>query len=120
MTLRECYNSIGSDFDKSVQRMCGKESMLAKFAKKFLADPTFQQLVSAYESGDTATAFRAAHTLKGVCLNLGFDVLEKSSSALTEALRNTESPAPDAAELYEQVKRDHEMTVSALNSVEDL
>lgn len=120
MTLRECYDSIGSDFEKSVQRMCGKESMLAKFVKKFLADLTYPELATAFESGDIATAFRAAHTLKGLCLNLGFDALEKSSSELTEALRNTASPAPNAAELYEQVKRDYDMTTSALKSVEDM
>lgn len=118
MTLRECYDSIGADFDGAVKRMCGKESMLAKFAKKFPADPTYQGLVSAFESGDIPSAFRMAHTLKGLCLNLGLDKLQKSSSELTEALRNTESPAPNAAELYEIVKRDYEATINAINSAD--
>lgn len=37
--------------------------------------------------GDYESAFRAAHTLKGVALNLGLGRLAKSSSELTEALR---------------------------------
>ena len=32
-------------------------------------------------------AFRAAHTLKGVCMNLGFDHLYKLSFEITESLR---------------------------------
>lgn len=118
MTLRECYDSIGADFDKAVTRMCGKESMLLKFALKFPSDPTYPALVSAYESGDMQTAFRMAHTLKGLCLNLGLDKLQASSSELTEALRDNDNPAPNASELYETVKRDYEATTTALSSVE--
>ena len=119
MTLRECYDSIGSDFDKAVTRMCNKESMLAKFAKKFPSDPAYTGLIEAFESGDMPTAFRMAHTLKGVCLNLGLDKLQASASELTEALRNTEAPADNASELLELVKQDYEMTVKAINAVED-
>ena len=32
-------------------------------------------------------AFRAAHTLKGVCMNLGFDHLYNPSFEITESLR---------------------------------
>lgn len=119
MTLRECYESIGSNYEKALMRMCNKESMLAKFAKKFPTDPTYAGLVEAYGNGDMPTAFRMAHTLKGVCLNLGLDKLEVSAAELTEALRNTEAPADNAAELFERVKRDYELTVNALNLVED-
>lgn len=118
MTLRECYDSIGSNYTDTVSRMCGKESMLAKFVMKFPADPTYKELVSAYESGDMKTAFRMAHTLKGVCLNLGLDKLRESSSALTEALRDSDAIADNAAQLYAQVKQDHEMTVNAINSID--
>lgn len=118
MTLRECYESIGADFDKAVARMCNKEAMLLKFAMKFPADPTYPALVSAFESGDIPTAFRMAHTLKGLCLNLGLDKLRESSSELTEALRDNDCPAPNAAELFETVKRDYEATITALSSVE--
>lgn len=118
MTLKECYESLGANFDQAVTRMCNKESMLLKFAMKFPADTTYPTLVQAYEAGDIPTAFRMAHTLKGLCLNLGFDKLRESSSALTEALRDTENPAPNAAELYETVKQDYEATTAALNSVE--
>lgn len=119
MTLRECYDSIGSNFEKALTRMCNKEAMLAKFAKKFPNDPSYPGLIAAFESGDMPTAFRLAHTLKGLCLNLGLDKLQASSSELTEALRNTEAVADNVPELLEQVKQDYEMTVNAINAIED-
>ena len=119
MTLRECYDSIGSNYDTAVTRMCNKESMLAKFAKKFPNDPTYTGLIEAFEGGDAVTAFRMAHTLKGLCLNLGLDRLQVSSSNLTEALRNAEEIPDDAHGLLDRVKQDYEMTVNAINSVED-
>lgn len=99
--------------------MCNKESMLAKFAKKFPNDPTYAGLLEAFESGDMPTAFRMAHTLKGLCLNLGLDKLQGSSAELTEVLRNAETVPDNAPELLDRVKRDYEVTVNALKAVED-
>lgn len=64
-------------------------------------------------------AFRAAHTLKGVCANLGFTQLFKVSSDLTEELRGG---APDEAklpELLEKVSSEYKKTVDAINCVNE-
>ena len=37
MTVRECYEKIGSDFDKVLGRM-GSEALVKRFAVKFLED----------------------------------------------------------------------------------
>ena len=75
MTIRECYDELGLDFDAVLSRLVN-EKLVQKFALKFLDDPSFQNLKDALDSKDVETAFRAAHTLKGVCLNLGFDNIE--------------------------------------------
>ena len=54
---------------------------------KFLDDNSYANLKEAIAAGNVEEAFRAAHTLKGVCLNLGFDNLYKASSAITEIFR---------------------------------
>lgn len=118
MTLSECYERIGSDYNKALGRMYGKEAMLMRFVKKFPADPTYSSLVSSFEEGDIPTAFRMAHTLKGLCLNLGIEKLQASASELTEALRNAEAVPPEAMPLFEQVKADYEETINAINEVE--
>ena len=72
--------------------------LVEKFARKFLDDPSYQTLVETMDKADYEEAFRAAHTLKGVCANLGFTQLFKVSSDLTEELRGGN---PDAAKLPE-------------------
>lgn len=62
-------------------------SMIEKFALKFREDTSFQELEKALNDKQVEIAFRAAHTLKGVCMNLGFDHLYKPSFEITESLR---------------------------------
>ena len=59
-------------------------------------------------------AFRAAHTLKGVCANLGFERLRASASDLTELLRKTDTIPAEAEALMELVRRDYEVTIAAI------
>ena len=42
MTVRECYEELGSDFDKVLSRLVS-EALVKKFALKFLDDPSFGQ-----------------------------------------------------------------------------
>ena len=67
--------------------------------------------------GQREAVFRAAHTLKGVCANLGFDQLENSASALTELLRPKDIGIPEeAVSMMKDVKPDYEMTVGAIRA----
>ena len=55
-------------------------------------------------------AFRAAHTLKGVCGNLSLDKLLDSASKLTELLRPETAAIPEGADvLFEEVKQDYDL-----------
>ncbi len=90
MTVKECYEQMGSDYEGVLGRM-GSEAMIKRFALKFLQDPSFNNLKENLEKNDGEEAFRAAHTLKGVCLNLGFDELYEASAEITEKLRGKET-----------------------------
>ena len=116
MTLEAFYNTIGSDYKAVLTRMCNSEKILDKFVRKFQNDKTAEELFAAYESGEYETAFRMAHTLKGLCANLGLDKLHDSASELTEALRNT--VADNAPTLFEQVRADYKMTMDALSQLD--
>ncbi len=113
MTIRECYELMGSDFDGVLRRL-GSEAIISKFAVKFLNDPSFSDLKSAMQDRRAEDAFRAAHTLKGVCVNLGFDRLHKVSSDLTEALRGRTFDGTE--ELYKLVEEEYNRTVDALRA----
>ena len=113
MTLRECYEMMGARYDEVISRL-RSERMVQKFVLKFLDDGSFKLLLDSMASEDYAEAFRAAHSIKGVCQNLAFTKLMQSSSALTEALRSGLSP--EAPALLEQVKADYEAAVSAIRT----
>lgn len=117
MTLETFYNEIGSDYRSVLMRMGNSEKMLEKFVRKFLNDKTMDGLNTSFDGEDYPTAFRMAHTLKGLCANLGLDKLQKSSSELTEALRNGVSD--NAAELLAQVRADYDMTITALSQLDE-
>ena len=111
MTLQECYAAMGGNYDEVIGRL-RSEKLVQKFVLKFLNDGSYQLLLDSLAAGDREEAFRAAHTIKGMCQNLGFARLEESSSALTEALRGGKSPG--AGELYEKVQKDYRQTADAI------
>ncbi len=112
MTLQQCYEMMNANFDEVKQRLM-KEQRIEKIMLLFLKDPSYELLKTAMESGDRETAFRAAHTLKGISLNLSLTPLQHSSSALSEALRR-DPPAENARELYEALIPDYERTAAAI------
>lgn len=116
MTVKECYDKMGANYDNVLSRLGGSEDLVKRFALKFLNDSSYQNLEQQLQNKDVEEAFRAAHTLKGVCLNLGFDNLFTVSSDLTEKLRAKELDGAD--ELFEKVKEQYEITVEALKGLE--
>ena len=114
MTIKECYEKVGSDYDGVLKRL-GSEALVKRFAVKFLNDPSFQELTDGLAAQDGEKAFRAAHTLKGVCLNLGLKNLYTVSSDLTEKLRRRSLDGAD--ELFEKVREQYDITVNALKNV---
>lgn len=113
MTIRECYEKMGSDFSGVLSRL-GSEALISKFAVKFLNDKSYEELKSACAEGRGEDAFRAAHTLKGVCSNLGFDRLYEVSSALTEKLREEPHDITGTEELQALVSEKYNETVAIL------
>ena len=113
MTLKECYAAMGGDYDEAIGRL-RSEKLVQKFVLKFLDDGSYGLLCTSMEAGDYPEAFRAAHTIKGVCQNLSFSRLLESSSQLSEALRHGYTPEADG--LAEQVKEDYLATADAIRA----
>ena len=86
MTMRECYEAIGGNYEDVLGRL-RSEALIRKFTLKFLEDQSYPQLKQALNDKNYEDAFRSAHTLKGVCQNLSFDRLCEVSHELTELLR---------------------------------
>lgn len=117
MDLREMYERINGDYDSIFSRLHNDER-IKKFLAKFADSKMDTAIQNALDACDYETAFREAHTLKGVCANLSLSALERSSSALTEALRGrkeNEAIAP----LAKATMEDYAMTIAALRELLD-
>lgn len=114
MTLQECYLALDGDFE-DVKHRLPTDRMVQKFVLKFLNDPSYQLLCDSMEAGNYTDAFRAAHTIKGVCANMAFSALLESSSQLTELLRAGDM-GDQAQELFQRVKADYAKTAQAIQA----
>ena len=112
ISMREAYEKIGANYDDACARLMGGE-MLARFALKFLDDESMDRLEAAMAAGDAEEAFMAAHTLKGVSQNLGFDNLYEPAVVVTEALRDADA-VDGAREGMHALQQQYAATMSAL------
>lgn len=117
MTVRECYEKMGGDYDDVLARL-RDDARILRFLGKVADDGSFALLTSSLKARNMPEAFRAAHTIKGVCMNLSLSKLYASAHALTEALRGRESYGDDIAPLYEKVKEDYESTVAHIRALQ--
>ncbi len=113
MTIKSLYEAVGGDYEDVVRRLISEE-FAAQLALGFLDDDGFSSLEKAMKNRNAEDAFRAAHTLKGVALNLGFKNLGESASELTEVLRKRTFDGAD--EPFEKVRADYAVVISALRS----
>lgn len=116
MTVKECYDMMGGGYEDVIKRLLD-DKRVVKFAVKFLDDANYNTLQDSMQREDYETAFRAAHSIKGVCQNLGFLKLSQSSAALTEALRSGKKG--DTAELEQQVREDYHQTVQGIKAMQE-
>lgn len=115
MTLEEFYATTGSNYADTLRRLCS-EALIKKFVLKYQNDPTCEALGAAIAAQDWETAFRGAHTLKGLAQNLGFDRLYETSYALTEALRGGK-PLTDLS-LWEAVQKVNADLLAAIAQID--
>lgn len=106
MTIKDVYDIIHEDYQDVYDRF-QMERMIQKYVLKFIEDPNFSLLKQGLECCDEQEAFRAGHTLKGVCANMGFLKLQKLSSQITELLRQHE--IENAKRLFPDLEKEYEL-----------
>lgn len=116
MTLQECYAAMGGNYEDAIGRL-RSERLVQKFVLKFMADGSYDLLCRSLEEKNYSEAFRAAHTIKGVCQNLSLTKLQDSSSRLCESLRGGYTPESEA--LARETGADYQQTVSAIRAFQE-
>lgn len=115
MTIQECYENIGANYDEILGRI-GKAERIEKFLKLFLKDDSYPGLCKAMEEKDYKQAFACAHNLKGVCLNLSLGPLATEASELCELLRGG-TPKEGAEELFAKVQKSYEKAATYIGKL---
>lgn len=110
MELKTFYENLGADYNIVLRRLL-RESLIYKYLNMLIKDPSFETLQNAVESEDFEEIFRAAHTIKGMALNLELPPLAAAASDLTEYLRYIASGEADISvvkEKYEKIRNEYE------------
>ena len=111
MGMRELYDAIGVEYD-DVLALLRREDRIELYFTQMMDDPSFGELERTMEERDYPAAFRAAHTIKGMCVNLMIEPLAKASIALVECLRSDPVDEAEATSLYAQVRNEHNLLLS--------
>ena len=88
--FRELFEAYGADYQETMERFMGNETMYLRFLDMLFQDENLQKLGGALDAGDLSGAFEAAHTLKGVSSNLGLKPLYDAVCVIVEPLRSGE------------------------------
>lgn len=112
MNLEECYSRAGADYADVMRRFMSEER-IDKFLRMFLRDENFENLCEAMRTGSYEEAFRAVHTMKGICMNLSLTALLDSCVALTENLR-AGKPDEKTVQYFTRAKEEYCRTTAAI------
>lgn len=77
----------GVNVEEAINRFVGSEDIYQDFLYRFLDDKNLSQLEEYLKEGDINTAFKKAHTLKGLTGNFGFTSMNEAVILVVEILR---------------------------------
>jgi len=115
MKLQEAYEAMHGNYDDVMGRLPREESVI-KFLKKFMGNTDFQQMVTAAEENNFQEVFKASHSLKGMCGNLGITGLEQIVSKICELVRHGD-PAEDLAPYIMQAREEYATVLTIIGQL---
>ncbi|MDD3369731.1 MAG: Hpt domain-containing protein [Lachnospiraceae bacterium] len=69
--LLDKLEDMGAEVEDTVDRLMGDEELYLEYLEKFPENQNILELRKAVDAGDSETAMKEVHSLKGVALNLG-------------------------------------------------
>ncbi len=112
MSINDFYVEIEGNYEEVLGRL-GKDERIVKYVKRFAQTDYVGDFEKAYADKNGEEAFRALHSIKGMCLNLGLGKLTKSSSNLCEEFRNG-LPTENVDNIIELFRKDYADTVECV------
>lgn len=115
--MKDKLVSVGVEYEEVLKRFMGKEDFYLRMLKKFLNDKNYEGLKQAVDDKNWTDAFTYAHTVKGLCGNLGLGSIMDHVSPLTEELRAEPYDEETIQNYMSQVTKAYEKTVEVIQSL---
>ena len=103
MTLQELYQNIDGNYDRAVQIM-RMEKLIARYLSRFTMSGVNEALQEAGKTMESGKLFEAAHAMKGVCANMGFDKLSAAVGDICEEFRPGNARRLSDSEIAERLQ----------------
>jgi len=117
MQIKDAYSQMDADYEDVLSRMMN-DRLIYRFNRQFFQNTDYENLVKALSEKDYETAFRMAHNLKGMCLNLGYKKLFEVSSALCEELRGG-NPEGDLEKMLDDVTETYNKVLGGIERMDE-
>lgn len=115
--MKDKLMTVGVDYDEVLKRFMGKEDFYLRMLKKFLDDKNYSGLKQAVEDKKWKEAFTYAHTVKGLCGNLGLGGILDYVGPLTEDLRSEPYDEESIMHNMRHVAKAYDKTVEVIRSL---
>lgn len=115
--MKEKLTAVGVEYDEVLKRFMGKEDFYLRMLKKFLDDKNYDGLKQAVEQKNWPEAFTYAHTVKGLCGNLGLGGMLQHVVPLTEELRSEPYDEGSIVNHMQNVSAAYDETVEVIRSL---
>lgn len=112
---KEKLIGAGVNLETAMERFMENEELLLHFLAKLSEDTNYETFKTAMAEKNYADAFKAAHTLKGLCGNLSLDSLYEVVGKEVEFLRN--GRYAEAEEAFPEVTEKFDETLKMLESI---
>lgn len=115
--MKEKLTAVGVEYDEVLKRFMGKEDFYLRMLKKFLDDKNYDGLKQAVEQKNWPEAFTYAHTVKGLCGNLGLGGMLQHVVPLTDELRSEPYDEESIVNYMQNVSAAYDETVGVIQSL---
>ena len=107
----------GVNVDETLRRFMNNEALMVKFLKKFVDDENMKHLRTLIADKKYQEVLPVAHTLKGVCGNLGFVKLYELFSRMCQDCRSEQYE--NLNDMFAQTEEDYAKVVEAIKKIEE-
>lgn len=115
--MKEKLQTVGVKYDEVLKRFMGKEDFYLRMLRKFLDDKNYEELKKAVDEKRWKDAFAYAHTVKGLCANLGLDGILEYAVPLTDEVRSEPYDEEKIFAYMEQVSERYDQTREVIQSL---